>query len=287
MRNLLLTIMLLLPLTVLAEDQSILFEIGIGFGASGTVTKSAKQMDNQFNNKFCYHRPSGRMIFTAVRYRYDDVELHGARWWHDVDTERCERDSWALGVGYVFDTQGSGTDGRDDYYASWTPGLAYTWGKDKSFNVQDNTNTNVRLADNWQLFNRVAVGYGEDDYNVEIAVNRYGPIFNNYERKGENFLTVGVGYRELENNDSNNGTAGLTGTSGTGTTTTTKVNEDGSTTTTTTTTNVDGSTTITIINNYTNEITIINNPPPVEPPVDGCKLPDTAADRAKEIHGCL
>ena len=210
MKKLLLTIALLLPMlpmVAIAQDQSILIEFGIGLGKSGKITKTKEQMANKFNNKFCYHRPQGRQIFGAVRYRYDDVETHVAHWFGEADQARCERDSWAVGLGYVIDTQNDGIQGTDDYYASWTPGIAYTWGENKDFNVQDNTNTNWRMKNNWQMFNRVAVGYGADeDYAVEVAVVRYG--FTNFERTGENFVTIGLMGRDLENN---NGTVSTLG----------------------------------------------------------------------------
>jgi len=190
MKNILLTIMLAVPLTVYAADETIMFEVGFGFGGSGKVTKSKAELDNKFNNKFCYHRPQSNSIYGAVRYRYDDVEVHAARWVSSADQARCERSSWAVGLGYVIDTQtGTGQENVDDVYASWTPGVAYTWGGNTDFNVQDNTNTNWRLKDNWQMYNRVAVGGGSKDYNAEVAIARYGLIAGDYERKGENFIT--------------------------------------------------------------------------------------------------
>lgn len=199
MKKLFLTIALLLPLTAIAADETILFEVGFGFGHSGKVTKTEEELANPFNNKFCFHRPQGNTIYGAIRYRYDDVEAHIARWVSSADQPRCERDSWAVGVGYVIDTQtGSGTESVDDVYASYTPGLAYTWGENKNFNVQDNTNTNWRLKDNWQMYNRVAIGGGNEDYIGEVAIVRYGLIAGNYERKGENFITFSGGVRDFD-----------------------------------------------------------------------------------------
>ena len=191
--------MLMVPFVAVAADESIMFELGFGFGNSGKVTKTAEELANPFNNKFCYHRPSSRMIYGAVRYRYDDVEAHVARWVNDSDQARCDRDSWAVGMGYVIDTQtGSGTDSVDDVYASWTPGLAYTFGANKDFNVQDNSNTNWRLKDNFQMYNRVAIGVGDKDYAGEVAIVRYGMIASDYERKGENFMTISAGVRDFD-----------------------------------------------------------------------------------------
>jgi len=199
MKNILLTIMLAVPLTAYAADETIIFEVGFGFGGSGKVTKTKAELDNKFNNKFCYHRSQGSSIYGAVRYRYDDVEVHAARWVSSADQARCERSSWAVGLGYVIDTQtGTGQESVDDIYASWTPGVAYTWGGNKDFNVQDNTNTNWRLKDNWQMYNRVAVGGGNKDFNGEVAIARYGLIAGEYERKGENFITFGLGVRDFD-----------------------------------------------------------------------------------------
>jgi len=186
MKKILLTIMLAVPLVAYAADETIIFEVGFGFGGSGKVTKSKAELDNKFNNKFCYHRPQSNSIYGAVRYRYDDVEIH------------------------VIDTQtGTGQENVDDIYASWTPGVAYTWGGNTDFNVQDNTNTNWRLKDNWQMYNRVAVGGGNKDYNGEIAIARYGLIAGDYERKGENFITVGLGIRDFDAPEEGTGTRGL------------------------------------------------------------------------------
>jgi len=198
MKNILLTLLLFVPLAALADsDQTIMFELGIGFGGSGQVTKTKEQLANKFNNKFCYHRPQGRMIYGAIRYRYDDVETHIARWFNDTDTTKCDRDSWAVGLGYVLDTQDINANGVD-YYATYTPGIAYTWGKNKNFNVQDNTNTNWRLKDKWQMYNRVAVGDGNKDWMGEVAVVRYGLHIVDYERNGENFLTITAGARDWD-----------------------------------------------------------------------------------------
>jgi len=210
MKKLLLTIILMVPLVAIAQsDQAIMFEIGVGFGGSGKVTKTKEQLANKFNNKFCYHRPQSRMIYGAVRYRYERAETHIARWFNDADTERCGRDSWAVGLGYVLDTQDIDADGVDDVYATYTPGIAYTWGADKKYNVQDNTNTNWRLHDNWQMYNRVAVGTGDKDYLGEVAVVRYGSIISDYERTGESFLTVTVGARDYDSADKKTGGRGL------------------------------------------------------------------------------
>ena len=177
MNRILLTIILLLPLTVQAQqDQSILFEIGIGFG-TGTSTAS----------NACANRSSDRPIFAAVRYRYNDVELHGATW-NGAD---CNRDAMAVGVGYVFDTQDDGLAGRDDVYASWTPGVSYVWGQDTSTS---------RLNSNVNMFNRVAVGVSDENGFIEVAANRYGRILKNYDTTGENFVSVGVGYQNLVDN---------------------------------------------------------------------------------------
>ncbi len=213
MKKILLTTMLLVPLTAFAaSDQTILFEIGVGFGGSGKVSKTKEQLANKYNNKFCFHRPQSRMVYGAVRYRYGDVETHVARWFNDADTARCGRDSWAVGLGYVIDTQNVFYNGADELYATYTPGIAYTWGKNKKFNVQDNTNTNWRLKDNWQMYNRVAIGTGNEDYNGEIAMVRYGLLSKtSFKRTGENFVTITAGARsnweqqEVNNVDSDRG----------------------------------------------------------------------------------
>ena len=202
MKNLLLTIILMTPLVAIAQDdQTIMFEFGIGIGnASGGRT------DGNDKAKFCKNRNTDRMMFGAIRYSYNDIEAHVAKWWHDEDT-RCNRDSMAVGVGYVIDSQGNGTQGTDDVYVSWTPGLAYTWGEDKDFTGQDDSNTNWRQTGNWQVFNRVAVGAGGNDGAVELAVHRYG-TFN--PEHGEYFVTVGAQLRDLEDTGNTDGDRGLT-----------------------------------------------------------------------------
>ena len=202
MKNLLLAIAMLVPFTAVAsDDQRLLFEVGVGFGPSGSVSGKSDKL------KFCKNRNQGRMVYTAVRYSYDNVEAHVARWWHDdKGAPRCDRDSWAVGAGYIISTEGDGTAGREDVYASWTPGFAYTWGEDKGFTGQDSSNTNWRQTGNWQTFNRVAIGTGNDDYMGEIAVHRYGTWNPEH---GEYFATVGLGLKDLDDNKSS-GDRGLT-----------------------------------------------------------------------------
>jgi hypothetical protein len=192
MKNILLIIMLLLPMAVLANDQSIMLEIGVGFGSSGI------QSTKNDNARWCKNRNTGGLTFVALRYRNDNTELHTARWFHDEDVTTCNRDSWAVGAGYVLSTEGAGTIGQKNLYATWTPGLAYTWGENRNFTGQDADNTNWRNTGNWQVFNRVALGRGTDDIGVEIAINRYG-TFN--EEHGETFATVGFIVKDLENNN--------------------------------------------------------------------------------------
>lgn len=201
MKNLLLVLAMLVPFTAVAsDDQRLLFEVGIGFGKSGSVSGKSDKL------KFCKNRNQGRMIYTAVRYSYDSVEAHVARWWHDdKGAPRCDRDSWAVGAGYIISTEGEGTAGQDDVYASWTPGVAYTWGENKGFTGQDGDNTNWRQTGNWQTFNRIAVGTGNDDYMGEVAVHRYGTWNPEH---GEYFATVGLGLKDLDDNR-NDGDRGL------------------------------------------------------------------------------
>jgi len=180
-----------------AGDKSIMFEFGFGFGDSG---KTAHTKDEQkgLDLSKCRNRNTGSMKFMALRLQSDDIELHGAKWSHDEKIAKCDRDSYAVGLGYVFSTEDNGTAGRDNIYASLTPGIAYTWGKNKNFTGQTNDNTNYRLANNWQMFNRLAVGTGNDNAMIEVAVNHYG-LFEDHH--GESFVTLGVGLRDLENND--------------------------------------------------------------------------------------
>ena len=202
MKKLLLTIALLVPFTAVAsDDQRLLFEVGVGFGKSGGQSGKSDKL------KYCKNRNNGRMVYTAVRYSYDNVEAHVARWWHDDGgAPRCDRDSWAVGAGYIISSEGHGTAGQEDVYASWTPGVAYTWGENKNFTGQDSDNTNWRQTGNWQTFNRLAVGLGNDDYMGEVAVHRYGTWNPEH---GEYFATVGLGLKDLDDNKSN-GDRGLT-----------------------------------------------------------------------------
>ena len=165
------------------DDQTIMFEIGIGFGnASGGRT------DGNDKAKFCKNRNTGRMVYGAIRYTYDNVEAHVARWFHDEEVANCDRVMWAVGGGYVISTEGKGNDGNNDVYASWTPGFAYVWGDNTDFTGKDRDGTNWRQTSNWQTFNRFAVGAGGQDGAVEAAAHRYG-TFN--PEHGEYFVTVG------------------------------------------------------------------------------------------------
>lgn len=196
--------MLLVPLTVMAQDdQTLMFEWGFGFGnASGGRT------DGNDNAKFCKNRNTGRMMYGAIRYSYDNAEVHVARWFHDEEVANCDRDSWAVGAGYILDTQGDGKAGTDDVYASWTPGFAYVWSDNTDFTGKDRDGTNWRQTSNWQTFNRFAVGAGGNDGAVELAAHRYG-TFN--PEHGEYFGTIGLQLRDLEgvNNAPADGDRGL------------------------------------------------------------------------------
>lgn len=161
-----------------AEANSVVFEIGIGIGSSGNVTKTEKEMRRPYNVvRWCVNRPSSRLKFVGVRYRQGDVEAHYARWWHDSKDRNCDRTSNAVGLGLVLQTGGSS-------YASWTPGIAYTWGSDKDFTNEREDNTNWRLSNNFQVFNRLAIGLSP---SIEFAYTRYGLKKEN----AETFATVG------------------------------------------------------------------------------------------------
>lgn len=194
--------MLLVPLTAIANDESIMFELGFGIG------NSASRNDGNDNARWCKNRNIGdELIFLAVRYRNDNREVHVARWFHEEDLASCDRDSWAVGAGYVMSTEGNTIDGvADGFHASWTPGLAYTWGKNKDFTGQDAINTNWRNTGNWQVFNRVAIGLAGPDSGVEYAINRYG-TFN--EEHGESFLAYAIAFKDLDSGSANNNDRGL------------------------------------------------------------------------------
>ena len=179
-----------------ADDNQILVEFGFGIGKSASVSNKSD------TSKWCKHRNRGGLTTIMVRARNNDRELHVARWWgDDGSAARCDRDAWAVGVGYVIDTISDDERGTEDAYASWTPGLAYTWGDDRGFKGEDSDNTNWRLTGNFQVFNRLAVGVpftnGEDgnDGIVELAAHRYGTFDPDH---GENFLTIGVGLRDFD-----------------------------------------------------------------------------------------
>ena len=191
--------MLIAAAPAFAGDHRILVEFGIGFGNSSGSVK-----DKNPDSKWCKHRNRGRMKMGAIRYQYDDVEIHYARWTGDHgNAVVCDRDMNAVGIGYVLSTQDDGVAGRDTGYATWTPGLSYAWGRDREFTGKDADNTNWRQTGNFQVFNRLALGVNGNDGRGELAVHRYG-TFN--EDHGENFVTIGLGLQDLD--DSNHGAAG-------------------------------------------------------------------------------
>lgn len=180
------------------DDHRILVEFGFGFGhSSGAVT------DKNPDSKWCKHRNRGRMKMGAIRYQHNDVEVHFARWTGDHgNAVVCDRDMNAFGVGYVLSTYDDGELGREDEYATWTPGLAYTWGRDRVFTGKDSDNTNWRQTGNFQVFNRVALGATGTNSYAEVAVHRYGTFNRDH---GENFVTVGIGWLDLDDNRLTNG----------------------------------------------------------------------------------
>lgn len=182
--------------TIIADTRAILLEFGFGFGKSGSVEYSNDEQKT-LNLSLCRNRNSGRMQFIALRYRQDNVELHGATWWHDNEIATCNRDSYAVGLGYVFSSEDADIEGQEDLYLTWTPGIAYTWNDNKTFKNQTEDNTNYRLVSNFQIFNRVAVGAGNRNMMVEVAAHRYGAFEQNH---GENFVTIGLGLKDLEDN---------------------------------------------------------------------------------------
>jgi hypothetical protein len=172
--------------TAVAGDNSIMFEFGVGFGDSGKTSYS-KAERKQLDLSKCRNRNSGQMTYLGLRLRSDDVELHGAKWFHDTEIANCDRDNYAIGIGYVIDSEGKGTQGNDDYHVSWTPGFAYIG------------NTNWRMTDNWTMFNRFAVGFEtNDEVDIELAINRYGSLYSNH---GETFGTIGLRINDRVNND--------------------------------------------------------------------------------------
>ena len=181
-------------------DHRILFEFGVGFGNSSGSVK-----DKNPDSKWCKHRNRGRMKMGAIRYQYDDVEIHFARWTGDNGgADVCDRDMNSVGVGYVLSTQDDGVSGRDTGYASWTPGLSYAWSsRDRDFTGKDASSTNWRQTGNFQVFNRLALGVNGNDGRGELALHRYGTFNPDH---GENFVTIGLGLQDLD--DSNHGNTG-------------------------------------------------------------------------------
>ena len=117
MKKLILAMLVAFTPFAYADDNQILVELGFGFGESGSVS------DRSDTSKWCKHRNRGGLKTVMVRARNDDRELHVARWWGDNgNADRCNRDAWAVGVGYVVSTISDDERGTEDVYASWTPG---------------------------------------------------------------------------------------------------------------------------------------------------------------------
>jgi len=194
-------ISLLFPVSAFA-DSSIGIEFGFGFGESGARTDS-----NNKKFRLCRNRNWGGLTTVLIRAKKDNIELHGGRWWHDTDSPNCNRTSNVIGLGYEFSTEGSGLAGQRDEYITYTPGISYVWGPTKAFSfmrtTEDDTSTNWRLSTGWHMFNRVAVGFGDENSAVEIAVSHYG-LFNDSKVNQEEFLTFGVFKKKLDNNKFSN-----------------------------------------------------------------------------------
>lgn len=161
-----------------ASDKGFLIEFGLGFGKSGQQSKS--------NNKkadfsLCKNLKSGGLKYAGLRLNNDEIELHGARMWHDnKGNSNCDRDSYALGLGYII------KGNRDDNFIAFTPGIAYTWSDNKDFRDQESDGTTWRLHSNVQFFSRLSIGSDK----AQVALVRYGSFEPNH---GESFVTVALG----------------------------------------------------------------------------------------------
>ena len=141
-----------------AADQSIMLEVGWRFDNVAGAQRNA-------------------FDFGAVRYRYNDGEVHIATWRNSEGSSNI----FTGGVGYVLDSEDT-----DDAYVSFTPGLAYTTGPAPL-----------------RVFTRTALGYADGDMGYEVAHNAYMPLIQR-EIESDAFATVGVRYNEYDD-DSRHG----------------------------------------------------------------------------------
>ncbi len=149
------------------RDQSIMLEIGWRFDNNTGAKRNA-------------------FDFGAIRYRYDDAEVHIAGW---RNTEGADN-VFAAGVGYVFDSEDHGESNNDDWNVTFTPGVAYTTGPAPL-----------------RLFTRTAVGYGSgDEWDVQIAHNAYMPLIER-EVESDAFGTVAVVYNDRYDDSPDNAPA--------------------------------------------------------------------------------
>lgn len=161
-----------------AKERSIMIEFGFGFGNSAAI-KRAKDRKVMA----CKELQADRLSIVAIRVRNDDAEVHVARFWGDTSHKQCDRSSYAIGIGKVFETD-------NDSYVSVTPGVAYTFGDRKTYTGQHVARSNWRLEDAFQIFGRAAVGVRSNSSKIEFAATQYGLLKDHH---SESFLTVAIG----------------------------------------------------------------------------------------------
>lgn len=186
MKKLLLSVLCLMFLninSVQAQERSILLEIGVGFGNSAAIKRGKMR-----KIMACSELQADQLSILAIRVRSNDVEAHVARFWGDSSHKKCNRSSYALGLGYVMET-------KDDVYGSLTLGPSYTFGAKKKYTGQHYDRANWRLEDNWILFGRAAVGIRSNSSKIEFAATQYGLLKGHH---SETFVTVALGFMDRE-----------------------------------------------------------------------------------------
>lgn len=163
--------LLVMPLLVSApanagSDQAVTFEFMLGFGPTSKGNKGF-----------------------AFRYQRDQVEGHLAHWWG-------KSKNTAIGLGFVADTEGSGTKGNEDWHASLTGGVSYVFNIDPLLGPPELSTS--PFVKHFQPFFRGAVGRdvtGDGDLELELSYSRYGF------RVGERFVGFGLRHNNRFDNE--------------------------------------------------------------------------------------
>lgn len=181
-----------------AMAESVTLEFLWGIGKSSSKTEGT-------NSKFCKNRTWGGLKGFGLRYVKEKVELHVAKHWQEIEAENCNRSNWIVGVGGYVSTLEE--DKSEDFYVGGGLGLAYkfneTWRDHGPFSLYGRADVGVSVVDN-----------SSEQVSAQVGVVQYGGWFE--ENHGEQFLTLGVNWSELDLDTKFSGTGSAGGTGGAG-----------------------------------------------------------------------